>query len=73
MKRRPEVELLRLKDEPVLSLPGMEIDLAHRKVYCDNQEISLTVKEYDILCLFAANKGRVLTYTSSLPKNQKRL
>lgn len=62
MKRRPEVELLRLKDEPVLSLPGMEIDLAHRKVYCDNQEISLTVKEYDILCLFAANKGRVLTY-----------
>lgn len=62
MKRRPEVELLRLKHEPMLSLPGLEIDLAHRKVYCGNQEISLTAKEYDILCLFAVNKGRVLTY-----------
>lgn len=62
LKNHPDFELLWLKHEPVLSLPGLEIDLAHRKVYCGNQEISLTAKEYDLLCLLAASKGRVLTY-----------
>lgn len=55
-------ELLWLKHEPMLSLPGLEINPAQRKVYCDNQKISLTEKEYDLLCLLVANKGRVLTY-----------
>ena len=62
IEKHPEFELLWLKHEPVLSLPGLEIDLAHRKVYCDKLEINLTVKEYDLLCLFVANKGCVLTY-----------
>ena len=62
MKKHPEFELLWLKHESVLSLPGLEIDPAHRKVYCDKLEISLTAKEYDLLCLFVANKGCVLTY-----------
>ena len=62
LRHHPEFELLWLKHDPVLLLPGLEIDPAHRKVYCDNQEIGLTAKEYGILCLFAANKGRVLTY-----------
>ena len=62
LKKHPEFELLWLKHEPVLSLPGLEIDSAHRKVYCDKLEISLTAKEYDLLCLFVANKGCVLTY-----------
>ena len=29
---------------------------------CDGKEVNLTVKEYDLLCLLAANRGRVLTY-----------
>lgn len=62
LKSYPDFELLWLNQESVLSLPGLKIDPAHRKVYCDNQEISLTAKEYDLLCLLAANKGRVLTY-----------
>lgn len=62
LKRYPDFEFLWLNQEPVLSLSGLEIDPAHRKVYCDNQEISLTAKEYDLLYLLAANKGRVLTY-----------
>ena len=62
LKKHPEFELLWLKLEPVLSLSGLEINLAHRKVYCDKLEINLTVKEYDLLCLFVANKGCVLTY-----------
>ena len=62
LKRHSEFEFLWLKHEPMMSLPGLEIDPAHRKVYCDDQEISLTAKEYDLLCLLATNKGRVLTY-----------
>ena len=62
LKKHPEFELLWLKHEPVLSIPGLEIDPAHRKVYCDKLEISLTAKEYDLLRLFVANKGCVLTY-----------
>ena len=62
LKQNHGFEILWLKQEPVLSLPGLEIDPSHRKVYCSDQEIDLTAKEYDILCLFAANKGFVLTY-----------
>lgn len=61
-RQHPEFELLWLKHEPVLSLSGLEIDPIHRKVYCDKLEISLTAKEYDLLCLFVSNKGCVLTY-----------
>lgn len=46
----------------MLSLPGLEIDPAHRKVYCDKLEINLTAKEYNLLCLFVANKAHVFTY-----------
>mgnify|MGYP002069118912 CR=1 FL=1 len=62
LKNRPEFEVVCLKHEPVLSLSGLKIDPAHRKVYCGSKEISLTVKEYDLLYLLAANMGQVLTY-----------
>lgn len=61
-RRHPECELLRLKHESMLSLPGFKMDLAHRKVYCGKQEIGLTTKEYNILSLLVTNKGHVLTY-----------
>ena len=35
-KRHSELEISSLVHEPVLSLPGLEIDLTHRKVYCGN-------------------------------------
>ena len=53
---------LEISYEPTLSLSGLEINLSRRRVINNGQEIELTVKEYDILCLLAANKGRVLTY-----------
>lgn len=61
-KRHSELEISSLVHEPVLSLPGLEIDLTHRKVYCGNKEVSLTTKEYALLCLLVANENRVLTY-----------
>ena len=62
INRHPEFELLWMKHEPVLSLYGLEINSAHRKVFYNKQEIKLTSKEYDLLCLLVANKGYVLTY-----------
>lgn len=62
LKHSPSFERLQLSDEPVLSLPGLEIYPERRKIFRDRREISLTTKEYDLLCLLAANKGIVLTY-----------
>lgn len=47
---------------------GLIIYPEQRKIYRDRQEISLTTKEYDILCLLAANRGQVLTYTQIYEK-----
>ena len=62
LSRHPDLEKWELRDEPILSLPGLEINLARRRITSNGREIQLTAKEYDIFCLLAANKNRVLTY-----------
>ena len=62
LETHPGLEKLELSEEPALSLPGLKIYPDRRKAYCNQTEVHLTVKEYDLLCLLAANKGRVLTY-----------
>lgn len=62
LKRYPNFESISLNEETVISLPGLEIYPNQRKIYRDRQEIHLTAKEYDLLCLLVYNKGRVLTY-----------
>lgn len=62
ISRHPDLKKWELRDEPILSPPGLEINLARRKIKSDECEISLTAKEYDIFCLLVANKNRVLTY-----------
>ena len=62
MSRHSDLEKWKLRDEPILSFSGLEINLARRKITRDGREISLTAKEYDIFCLLVANKNRVLTY-----------
>ncbi len=62
LKKHPGFEYLRLKDESVVSLPGLEIYPDRRKIYRGRREINLTTKEYEILAFLVANKGRVLTY-----------
>lgn len=58
----PKFNVLALNDEPMISLPGLEIFPGQRKIYRDRREINLTAKEYEILTFLVANKGRVLTY-----------
>lgn len=62
LESHPELEIIWMKHEPVLSFPGLEIDSTHRQVYSNGQKISLTAKEYTLLCLLVANEGYVLTY-----------
>ena len=62
LKHHSAFEQLRFIEEDVLSLPGLEIYPDRRKIYRNRREINLTAKEYDLLCLLVANKGRVLTY-----------
>lgn len=62
LNRHPNFKNLSLNEETVISLSGFEIYPDRRKIYRDRQEIHLTAKEYDLLCLLVYNKGRVLTY-----------
>ena len=62
LKHYPNFETFNLNEETVINLPGLAIYPEQRKIYRDRQEIHLTAKEYDLLCLLVYNKGRVLTY-----------
>ena len=45
-----------------ISFPDLKILPDQRKVYCGKQEVLLNTKEFNLLCYFATNEGRVLTY-----------
>lgn len=62
VKSHPDFKRYELCMESSLKLPGLEIYLDSRRIYRDRREISLTVKEFDILCYLAANRGKVMTY-----------
>jgi two-component system, OmpR family, KDP operon response regulator KdpE len=49
-------------DEPVLQVDDLKMDLSRRLVTINEQEISLTPTEYDILRLLMQNAGKVLTH-----------
>lgn len=52
----------------MLSLPDLEIDPSQRLVRCNQKEVALTTKEYNLLCLLAVNNGRVLSYSQIYEK-----
>lgn len=62
IKHHPNFTEFEMQHKSALLLPGIEIYPDCRKIYCNEQELHLTVKEYDLLYLLAVNKGRVLTY-----------
>ncbi len=68
LKRHSGFEMFSMDEETVISLPGLTIYPEQRKIYRNRQEIPLTTKEYDLLCLLASNRGQVLTYTQIYEK-----
>jgi two-component system KDP operon response regulator KdpE len=53
-------------DEPSLSIDGLEVDLAGRRVRRDGEDIHLTPKEFELLRALARNRGRLLTHRTLL-------
>ena len=54
------------KEQPVMQFEDLSIDLVHRRITVDDQEIKLTQTEYEIVKNLAINAGKVLTHRSLL-------
>lgn len=48
-------------DRSVITVGGIEINDRDKTVLCDGESVSLTPKEYDILCLLAKEPGKVFS------------
>ena len=53
-------------DEPIVTLDGLEIDLASRVVRRDGAEVHLTPIEYDLLRVLVRGRGRLMTHRALL-------
>jgi two-component system KDP operon response regulator KdpE len=53
-------------DEPVLMVDALKMDLSRRIVTVDDNQISLTPTEYEILRLLLQNAGKVITHRQLL-------
>lgn len=63
LQQYPTLEKVRPNRKTKISISGLDIYPIRRKVFLNQQELSLTVKEYEILLLLVSNAGRVLTYS----------
>jgi two-component system KDP operon response regulator KdpE len=52
--------------EPMVINGPIRMDLVRHEVFIDNQKISFTPKEYDLLHYFILNRGRMLTHKQIL-------
>ncbi len=50
----------------MISLDGLEVDLARRTVARDGEPIHLTPTEFGLLALLARNRGRLMTHRDLL-------
>jgi two-component system KDP operon response regulator KdpE len=53
-------------EEPVIQIRNLTINFPKRLVTVDNEEVSLTPTEYDLLRLLVQSKGRVITHRQLL-------
>jgi two-component system KDP operon response regulator KdpE len=53
-------------ETPLLSIDGLEVDLAGHTVTRDGRDIHLTPKEFDLLRVLARNRGRLMTHRALL-------
>ena len=55
------MEQVSVPDSPILTFQNLKILPRRRQVYVDNQEVSLTTREFDVLYYLAQHAGQVLT------------
>lgn len=53
-------------EEPIFSVGGLRVDLAHRQVLVDDTEVHLTPLEYKLLTTMVRYAGRVVTHRQLL-------
>jgi two-component system, OmpR family, KDP operon response regulator KdpE len=51
-----------VEDEPILKFDDLVLDLSHRLLKVEDQEIKLTPTEYELIKNLALNSGKVLTH-----------
>lgn len=59
---------VQVKEEEQLQYKGLIINIRQKKVTIDNEEVSLTKKEFEILLLLLQNQGRVFSREDILAK-----
>lgn len=55
-----------VEEQPILKFDDLTLDLVHRRLSRDNQEIKLTLTEYEIVKYLAINAGKVITHKALL-------
>ena len=55
-----------VEEQPILQFDDLTLDLVHRRISRDNNEIKLTLTEYEIVKYLAINAGKVITHKSLL-------
>ncbi len=60
---RIKVQLRDKNEQEILTLGPIEINLQRHQVTVDKREVSLTQKEFDLLCYLVKNKGNVCSRT----------
>ena len=52
-----------VEEQPILQFEDLMVDLVHRRIIRDDNEIKLTLTEYEIVRNLAINAGKVLTHS----------
>lgn len=68
LQNHSEIRQFKSAGKPMVSFPNFEIYLSKRKVFSNQQEVSLTKTEYEILLYLVQNANRVLTYSQIYEK-----
>ncbi len=59
MRRSKKKEAVQVEDPSIRTMGRMKIDMEGRRVYLDEKEINLTMKEFDLLAILIDNPNKV--------------
>lgn len=62
LKNYLNIDFMWLNGESKLSLCGLELFPERKTAYCNNEQLTLTTKEFDVLWILSVYKNRILTY-----------
>ncbi len=63
LKNHLNIDFIRLNGESKLTLCGLELFPERKTAYYNNEQLSLTTKEFDVLWVLTVYKNRILSYS----------